>query len=108
MLTQSFSESFYNILLNTLRDNANDPTLPQEDIEKANKLIYLLARKAVNTKDENGDVEMQITWYERTCCDLAMQAMYALKREYEEKEMISFELQELRSKVSAMESKESS
>jgi hypothetical protein len=108
MLTQSFSESFYNILLNTLRDNANDSSLPQEDIEKANKLIYLLARKAVNIKDENGDVEMQITWYERTCCDLAMQAMYALKREYEQRESLNDELKELRAKVSDLKPKESS
>lgn len=101
MLTQSYSESFYNLLLGSLRENTKDPYLPPEDVEKANKLIFLLAKKVDEVTDESGEKEMQITWYERTSSDLVMQVMYAIKREREEKAVLEQTIRDLKEKVAS-------
>lgn len=106
MLSLNYSKDFYDMLMNMLRDNANDSELPAEEVDKANKLLYLLARKAVQTKDEDGVPSMQITWYERTCCDLAMQAMYSIRRDNEEKSQLIKEIAELKAELAKL--KESS
>ena len=85
MLTQSYSESFYNLLLGTIRKNSNDPSLPQEDKDKANKLCFLLSRHVEDITTDDGEKEIQITWYERTCYDLVMQMSYGLMRSQNEK-----------------------
>lgn len=103
MLTQSYSEGFYNLLMASLRGNANDPYIPSEDIDKANKLLFLLAKKVEEVKTEDGEKEYQITWYERTSYDLAMQSMYAIKREHEEKMLLEQQLKEAKQRIKELE-----
>ena len=99
MVTVSFSESFYNIFMDALRDNINDPDIPKSEVEKANRLLYLLASKAHRTKDDDGDINLEISWYERTCCDVGVQSIYILQREFTKRLALESEIEALKAEI---------
>ena len=106
MLTQSYSESFYNLLLGTIRKNSNDPSFPQEDKDKANKLCFLLSRHVEDITTDVGEKEIQITWYERTCYDLVMQMSYGLMRSQNEKLALEQTIRDLKAQLKSLNEQE--
>ena len=98
MVTVSFSESFYNIFMDALRDNINDPDIPKSEVEKANRLLYLLASKAHRTKDDDGDINLEISW-----------SIYILQREFTKRLALESEIEALKAEIERLNNdKESS